>query len=172
VQRDEVEQDFKNTWIQGGGETLGEVVRDVFSTVCSDSIKVLQVWHLNPDETDAVIKSFAIGGVYGTRTLVVSQVLQSRSKYNLPVGFENFGGQCRSNVSCRTKIASKNYLIIKECGDIIPEHNPVIPREFAYVANVSSAASHNGLWHFAISHINVIARVRADQSFKLDTMVP
>ena len=67
---------------------------------------------------------------------------------------------------------SKYQLVIWKRRDIVPKHYPVVPCEFAYVANVSGTAGHDGLWHFAIGHINVIARVRADQSFKLDTMIP
>jgi hypothetical protein len=40
------------------------------------------------------------------------------------------------------------------------------------VADVSSAVGHNGLWHFAIGHVNVIACIGANKSFKLNAMVP
>ncbi len=62
--------------------------------------------------------------------------------------------------------------MVRERGDIIPKHYPVKPCEFAYVADVSSAAGHNGLWHFAIGHVNVIARIGANESFELNAMVP
>jgi len=62
--------------------------------------------------------------------------------------------------------------VVRERGDVIPEHYPVVPCEFAYVADVSCAAGHNGLWHFAIGHVNVIARIRANKSFKLNAMIP
>ncbi len=61
--------------------------------------------------------------------------------------------------------------MVRERGDIIPEHYPVIPCEFAYVADVGSAAGHNGLWHFTIGHVNVIACIGAKKSFGLNAVV-
>ena len=43
-------------------------------------------------------------------------------------------------------------------------HYPVKPCKFAYVADVSSAADHNGLWHFAIGHVNVITCIGATRA--------
>ncbi len=62
--------------------------------------------------------------------------------------------------------------MVREHGDIIPKHYSVKPCEFAYVADFSSAAGHNGLWHFAIGHVNVIARIEANKSFELNAVVP
>ena len=62
--------------------------------------------------------------------------------------------------------------MVRERGDIIPKHYPVIPCKFAYVADVGSAAGRNGLWHFAIGHVNIIARIRANKSFELNAVVP
>jgi hypothetical protein len=108
--------------------------------------------------------------VHRARTLIVVQVLR-QSVNNLSIELKNFGGQCQSNVSRRSKVASKYQLFIWECGDIIPEHHPIIPHKFTYVADVDSAAGQDCLWHFAVGHINVVTCVRADQSFKLDTVV-
>ncbi len=67
---------------------------------------------------------------------------------------------------------TKDQIVVRECGNIISEHYLGIPCEFTYVADVSSAAGHNGLWHFAIGHVNVIARIGGNKSFKLNAVVP
>ncbi len=104
--------------------------------------------------------------------LKVSRMLQGRSIHNLSIGFEYFGGQGQTNISCGSKITSEDQFVVRERGDIIPEHYPVKPCEFVYVADVSSAAGHNGLWHFAIGRVNVIARIGANKSFELNAVVP
>ncbi len=68
--------------------------------------------------------------------------------------------------------ATEDQFEVRELGDIIPEHYPVVPCKFAYVADVSSAAGHNVLWHFAIGHVNVIAHIGSNKSFELNAMVP
>ncbi len=67
---------------------------------------------------------------------------------------------------------SENQFVLGERGDIIPEHYPIKPCKFAYVADFSSAAGHNGLWHFAIGHVNVIACIGANKSFQFNAVVP
>ncbi len=121
---------------------------------------------------NAVVKRLAVGNVDRTTMLNVGQVSQGRSIHNLPVGFEYFGGQGRTNVGCGSKVAPEDQFVVKEHGDIIPEHYPVVPCKFAYVADVSSAAGHNGLWHFALGHVNGIACIGANKSFKLNAVVP
>ena len=92
--------------------------------------------------------------------------------HDLSIGFEYFGGQGRTNVGRGSKVTTKDQLVVRERGDIIPEHYPVVPCKFAYVADVSSAAGHSGLWHFAIGHVNAIARIGANKSFELNAVVP
>ncbi len=115
---------------------------------------------------NAVIKRLAVGNMDWATTLSVSQMSQGRMIHDLSVGCEYFGGQGQTNVGCGSKVATKDQFVVRERGDIIPEHYQVIPCEFAYVADVGSVAGHNGLWHFAIGHVDVIARIGANKSFE------
>ena len=83
---------------------------------------------------------------------------QGRPADKLSIRLEDLGGQCRSNVSRRSEVASKDEFGIGVSRGVIPEHDPVIPSKLADVADVSSTTSHYGLRHFAIGHIDVIAR--------------
>ena len=91
---------------------------------------------------------------------------------DLAVGLAYFSGQGRAYVGRWPQVSPKDQLVIWECRDIVPEHNPIIPREFADVADVGSAAGHSGLRDFTIGHVDVIASVRADEGFQLYAVVP
>jgi len=40
------------------------------------------------------------------------------------------------------------------------------------VADISRTSSHNGLWHFAIGHVDVIAGGGADERFQFNAVIP
>jgi hypothetical protein len=82
---------------------------------------------------------------------------QGRPADKLAIGFEDSGGQCRSYVSRWSKVTSKDEFGLGVGRGITPEHNPVIPSKLTDVADVSRTSNHDGLWHFAIGHIDVIA---------------
>ena len=47
--------------------------------------------------------------------------------------------------------------VIREGGEVILEHYPVIPTELANMADVGGASSHDGLGDLSPSHKNIIA---------------
>ena len=52
------------------------------------------------------------------------------------------------------------------------EHNPVIPSELTYIANVSRVPSHDGLWDLPVGHINVVGRARTYECLQLNAVIP
>ena len=103
--------------------------------------------------------------------LVVSQVPEGRSADKLAIGLEDFGGQCRSYVSRGSEVSAQDEFGVGVGWGVIPEHNPIVPPELTYVAAVSRTSSHKGLWHFAVSHVDVIAGRRVDKRFQLNAVI-
>ncbi len=97
---------------------------------------------------------------------------EGRLADKLAIGFEDFGGQCQSYVSRWSEVLAQDEFGVRVGRGVIPEHNPVVPTELTYVADVSRTSSHNGLWHFAIGHVDVIAGRRADKRFQLNAVIP
>ncbi len=52
------------------------------------------------------------------------------------------------------------------------EHNPVIPAKFSNVVDIGGIPGHNGLWHLACSHIDMIACAQANICLDFKAMVP
>ncbi len=57
-------------------------------------------------------------------------------------------------------------------GFVVAKQSQVIPAKLSNAADVSGISSHNGLWHLACGHIDVVAGERADICLELKAMIP
>ncbi len=94
--------------------------------------------------------------------LLISEMLQGRPADKNTVRLEDLGRQCQSSVNGRSKVTTKDKLVIEKGGLAITEHNPVVPTKLSNMADVGFIPCHNCLMHLASCHINVIACARAD----------
>jgi hypothetical protein len=104
--------------------------------------------------------------------LLISEMPQGGPADKHTVSLEDLSRQCQSSVNGRSKVTTKDELVIRERGFVISKHNPVIPVKLSNVADVSGIPSHNHLRHLASSHVNVIACARADICLQLKAVVP
>ena len=96
----------------------------------------------------------------GASELLVSQMSQCRPADILAINLQDLGGQHGTNVSCWPKISSEGQGIIREGREVILEHYLVIPAKLADVADVGSAAGHDGFWDFSSCHVDLVAGAR------------
>ena len=81
---------------------------------------------------------------------------ESRAASKISVRLQDFRRKCRSNVCCGSKITAKGQFVIRVCRDIVAEHYPIIPGEFAYMADVGRLSGHDCLRGLAGGLIDVV----------------
>ncbi len=85
--------------------------------------------------------------------LLISEVLLGGSADKHTAQFEDLGCQFRSSVNGRSKVTTKDKLVIRKRGFIISKHNLVVPAKLSNVTDVGGIPSHNCLRHLASGHI-------------------
>ena len=54
----------------------------------------------------------------------------------------------------------------------VTEHNPIVPSEFAELADVGCASGHDGLRRLSCCHIGAVTRARTHIRFEFNAVVP
>jgi hypothetical protein len=87
------------------------------------------------------------------------EVSKGRATNELPILIKDFRRHGKSNVGGRTKVSTKDQLVIWECRDGVAEHHSIIPAKFAYLTDVSCAPFHNSFGDLTAGGIYVVGGV-------------
>ncbi len=106
------------------------------------------------------------------RPLPISEGAICRPVDNLPICFEDFGGEGRAHVDRWSEIATEHRVVIGECHWLITKHDPVIESKFAELANVGRLAQHHCFWNFPLQDEDIMCSVGTNVGLELDGIRP
>ena len=89
-----------------------------------------------------------------------------------PVGLKDFCSEGRTDINHWSEVAVKGHFVVRETGGVVMKHDPVIPANFAEMADIGSVAGHDSFGGLAMGLVDVVDSAQMDVSFQFNAMVP